>query len=188
MQLFQPGEELPIPIEGLDFVVGEDWPVVMTRDFRIPLTRDFGASYHLLKGGNTLAVLEHHSLTLKAGYACDGYSPVVKRPWWIPGRDPWIRFTRMPKCGLAPALGHDPLRQFLDVSVYDADGMAHEPCPWDREYTDDEFFNWMALGGIGRHEAGLYHRGVAGPLGTAYIWFTRKPDKSLSIIRHEYRS
>ena len=162
---------IPRLIEGLHYVVTDESPVMTIAAFDMPLTKRFPKCTHLMRGRHLVATLHQSRMQVYQQFHSDGYSPVIKKPRWIPGKNRWIRLTPVPSCGLAPALGHDILRMFLDVPG----------CDWDREYTDDEFFNWLELGGEKRNIAGAYHEAVAGVFGTIYIATTRKPDPTLSI-------
>lgn len=96
---------------------------------------------------------------------------MISAPWKA-FDDPWLRLTPTPKCGFGPAILHDIARQFSRVSG----------CPWDRQQTDDWFFNCLIAGGVPERRAGLYHHAVAGTLGDIYIALTRKTDPNLNIL------
>jgi hypothetical protein len=143
----------------------DQWPLVLTRLLALDIDRDFGGVWHCYSGERLLGILNHQKIIILPAYAGDGYSPVIR----FLGR--WIRLTPTPACGYAPAIGHDFTRQFYHVTG----------CPWTRRDSDNWFYNWLRRGGEPR--VGIFHRAVAGPLGTAYIWATRKKDPQLKIIR-----
>ena len=143
----------------------DKWPLVLTRLLTLEIDRDFGGVWHCYSGRHLLGVLANRQIIIFPAYAGDGYSPVIR----FLGR--WIRLTPTPACGYAPAIGHDFTRQFYHVTG----------CPWTRRDSDNWFYNWLRRGGEPR--TGIFHRAVAGPIGTAYIWLTRKKDPQLKIIR-----
>ena len=144
----------------------------------LDLPYDLGALFYFYSGNKMLASHAYGKLTIYPGYASDGYSPVMKRPWFIPGSDQWLRITPIPSCGLAPALGHDCVRQFLNTIG----------CPWNRQFTDDCFYNWLEQGGVSGAIAGAYHEAVAGITGSIWIWATSTPDPNLHIVKNFYTS
>lgn len=166
----------PRLVEGTDFAPVGNWPVVLLRDVAAVLPYDLGAIYEFRSGEKLLARHESGTLILKTGFACDGYSPVIRKPAWMPGKDRFIRLTQTPQCGMFPSILHDLTRMFLGV----------DRCPWTRENTDDWFFDAMVAGRCS-DRAGIYHQAVAGTLGTAWINLTRKPDPRLVICRERYR-
>ena len=167
----------PVLIEGRDWEPVGDWPLVTFRDLAAVLPYDLGRVYEFRAGTKLIARHEHGTIILFRGYACDGFSPVIRRPCWMPGRSKWIRLTPTPKCGMFPAIWHDFFRQFSGV----------HNCPWDRAKADDWFFDSLTAGRC-TNAAGLYHSVVAGTLGDAFIALTRKVDPSLSITSHRYDS
>ena len=148
------------------------WPLLTTGDVGYNLDRYYGDPFSLRTGTKVLASYFSGRLIVHKGYASDGYSPVIACPVFCNDSDPWIRLTPTPKCGFAPPILHDITRQFLGVPG----------CPWNREQTDEWFFNCLLAGGISRRRAGLYHRAVSGVLGDIYITATRKVDPNLNII------
>jgi hypothetical protein len=154
----------PILSPGTHYRTSDRWPLVMTACVSTPLPlRAAPLDFHA--GTLHLARWDGDFLTILPGYACDGYSPVIR----ICGR--WVRITPTPACGLWPAVLHDLLRQFLPIPG----------CPWTRQDTDNWFYAALTAGNLHPHHAGLYHGAVAGPLGTAWIAITRTPDPTLSI-------
>lgn len=147
------------------------WPLVTTRDVAFSLDRYYGNPFSLRTGKKILASYFSGRMIVHGGYASDGYSPVISAPWKR-FDDPWLRLTPTPKCGFSPSILHDITRQFLKVPF----------CPWDREQTDEWFFNCLTAGGVSERRAGLYHHAVAGTLGDIYIAATRKVDPNLNII------
>ena len=147
------------------------WPLLTTRDVAFTLDRYYGDPFMLLTGDKILASYFSGRLVVHAGYASDGYSPVISYPFSRDPQDPWLRLTPTPQCGFAPAILHDITRQFLNVPG----------CPWDREQTDTWFFNCLVAGGMSRRRAGIYHHAVAGPIGDVYIKATRSVDPNLHI-------
>jgi len=150
---------------GCGAIETNQWPLVLISNFEFELDRDFGGVYEFYSGSKLLGIITGSKLEILRGYAGDGYSPVISL------FDCWIRLTPTPKCGFAPAVIHDFTRQFLNTPG----------CPWDRKQTDDWFYNCLRRGGEPR--TGIFHRAVAGPLGTAYIWATRKVDPQLRIVK-----
>ena len=122
------------------------WPVILkqTAGAELPIS---GPPVDFLAGTRRLASWDGTRFHIHQGYACDGYSPVLR----LFGR--WIPITPIPACGLWPAILHDALRQFLPVPG----------CPWTRQDTDEWFYNALIAGGLTPHHAGLYHGAVAGP-------------------------
>lgn len=146
----------------------EKYPVILTTD----VTDCVGAmlawwsgTYHFYDGEQLIGVFKNGRITVKSGYACDGYSPSKM----LCGLH--LRLTPTPKAGLWPAVKHDFMRQFLEV----------KHCPWTRQDTDVAFYNALVDGGSGAI-AGLYHSVVSGAIGTAYIAATRKKNPKLRII------
>ncbi len=166
----------PMLIPGQDYDPVGDWPVVLLRDVHAILSYDLGAIFEFRSGEKLLARHERGTLIIKAGFACDGYSPVLRKPAWMPGKDRFIRLTPTPRCGIFPAVLHDLGRQFCGV----------DRCPWDREKVDDWFFDALVAGRC-PNRAGVYHSAVAGTLGTAFIHLTRKTDPHLTVTRQRYR-
>lgn len=148
------------------------WPLTTTRDVAFNLDRYYGLPFTLRTGEQILASYFSGRLVVHAGYASDGYSPVVSCPFFCDPDDPWLRLTPTPKCGFGPAILHDISRQFINVPF----------CPWDREQTDEWFFNCLTSGGVSKRRAGAYHYAVSGPVGSVYIAATRKVDPDLNII------
>ena len=146
------------------------WPLITTRDAAFTLDRYYGDPFRLVTGEQILATYINGRLVVHSGYASDGYSPVISAPW-MPFNDPWLRLTPTPKCGYGPAIIHDITRQFLNVPF----------CPWDREQTDDWFFNCLTSGEVSKRRAGVYHYAVSGIAGDVYIKATRKVDPNLRI-------
>ena len=165
----------PYLIEGRDWEAVGDWPVTTFRDIAIELPLDLGRVYEFRAGTKLLARHDAGIIILFRGYSCDGYSPVIRRPRWMPGKSKWLRLTPTPRCGMFPAIAHDFFRQFLGV----------DRCPWTRKDADDWFFNAL-IGGRCTNAAGVYHSAVSGFLGDAFISLTRKPDPSLSITSIRY--
>lgn len=155
----------PPIILGEHYRIGRRWAVMMTADVSTPLPIT-AAPLDFLSGDQRLVTWDGERLHVLAGYACDGYSPVIR----LCGR--WIRITPIPPAGLWPAILHDALRQFVGVPG----------CPWNRRNSDDWFYDALITGGIWRHHAGLYHAAVAGPVGSAWLHLTLRPDPSLRII------
>jgi hypothetical protein len=164
----------PELVEGHHYQVTPDWPVVLSLPV-VAETHDFGAVYEFYTGHRLLARHERGETTIMPGYACDGYSPVIKKPRWMPGKDRFIRLTPTPSCGMFPAVLHDFTRQF----------MAVPNCPWNREKSDDWLFDSLEAGGCSE-KAGAYHAAVAGGIGTAFIYLTRQPAPQLVILRRKY--
>jgi hypothetical protein len=147
------------------------WPLTTTRDVAYTLDRYYGNPFSLRTGDKILATYLSGRLFVHAGYASDGYSPVISAPWKA-FDDPWLRLTPTPPCGFGPSILHDITRQFCGVPG----------CPWDREQTDDWFFDCLIAGGVPRWKSGIYHRAVAGTFGDVYIALTRKVDPKLNIV------
>jgi hypothetical protein len=164
----------PLLQSPADYAAEGRWPVVTQRDIAAVLDYDLGAIYQFYSGEQLLA--RHHSGTvmLFKGYACDGYSPVIRIPWW--GGWKFLRLTPTPKGGMFPAIWHDFIRQFCDV-----DG-----CPWNRVQTDWWFYDALVAGGTHPDVAGTFYGAVAGPAGDAFIRMTRKTDPKLRIERVRY--
>jgi hypothetical protein len=155
---------------GKDYEVTETWPMVLSRPVRFEIG-DLGANYDFLSGNQLLGFADRKGLVICDGYALDGYSPVIK----LFGA--WREITPVPRhAGHGFDVLHDFTRQFLKV----------EGCPWNRTQTDDWFFDGLVLGGESERIAGVYHHVVAGPVGSAYILFTRKTDPALRIVRTPY--
>jgi len=159
------GMKCPAMGRGENYTVGDRWPVVVSAVISTPLPRDF-PDLDFLSGGRVLATLRGAVFSILPGYACDGFSPVIRL-----GRGRFLRITPTPRCGLFPAVLHDALRQFIDTPG----------CPWTRYDTDVWFYRSMVVGGLTDHHAGIYHGAVAGPLGTAWLALTRTPDPRLCI-------
>lgn len=150
------------------------WPVVLQRQVAA-VHHDLGASYEFYSGETLLARHEGGTTLLHAGYACDGYSPVIRLRWR--GGCRFLRLTPTPRrAGMFPAIWHDFTRQFQDV----------EGCPWTREQTDHWFYDALLAGGENRHLAGTYYGAVAGLMGDAFIRLTRQPDPKLRIVQTPY--
>ena len=154
----------PLLQPGTHYQVTDRWPVVMAAAVGSPLPIQ-SPPLDFFAGPLQLARWDGRVFSILPGYACDGYSPVLR----ICGR--WVRVTPIPRAGLWPAVLHDCLRQFL----------LAPGCPWTRQDTDAWFYSALTAGGLHRHHAGIYHGAVAGPLGTAWIAITRTPDPTLSI-------
>ena len=146
------------------------WPLITTDDVAFSVDRYYHRQFSLQTGTKTLASYRNGRLIVHVGYASDGYSPVIYSPWGK-ADDPWLRLTPTPRCGFAPAILHDVTRQFLNVPG----------CPWDREQTDEWFFNCLVAGGVSKRRAGVYHHAVAGIVGDLYIRATRSIDPNLAI-------
>jgi hypothetical protein len=153
-------------IRGENYTVGDRWPVVVSEVISTPLPGSF-PDLDFLSGGILLATLRASVFSIFPGYACDGFTPVIRL-----GRGRYMRITPTPRCGLFPAVLHDALRQFLETPG----------CPWKRHETDSWFYDSMIAGRVATHHAGIYHGAVAGPLGTAWITLTRTPDPMLCIL------
>lgn len=154
----------PLLKPGTHFKVTDRWPVVITTTVSSPLPIQ-SEPMDFLSGDLHLARWDGSSFSILPGYACDGYSPVLRF------FRRWLRLTPTPSAGLWPSVLHDCLRQFLPVAG----------CPWDRRAADDWFHSALVAGGLHPHHAGIYHGAVAGPLGTAYIRLTRTVDPALRI-------
>ncbi len=167
----------PRLIEWRDYEPCGNWPVVLLRSVTAALPFDLGAYYEFRTGETLLA--HHHSamLTIEAGFACDGFSPVIRKQAWMPGKNRFLRITPTPPCGMFPAILHDLTRMFLGV----------DRCPWTRKNSDDWFFDALVAGGCS-NRAGIYHQAVAGAIGDAFINLTREPDPHLAITRIRYNS
>jgi hypothetical protein len=150
---------------GTHYATTDRWPLVMTAAVgcQLPIQAE-PLDFH--SGDLHLARWDGRFFTVLPGYACDGYSPVIR----LCGR--WVRITPVPKAGLWPAVLHDALRQFQAVAG----------CPWTRRDTDAWFYDALLAGGLHPHHAGIYHGAVAGPLGTAWMSLTRRVDPRLSIV------
>lgn len=146
------------------------WPLTTTRDVAFTLDRYYGNPFALRTGKQVLATYLSGRLIVHAGYSSDGYSPVIKASWKSLN-DPWLRLTPTPKCGFAPSILHDIARQFTGIPG----------CPWNREQTDEWFYNCLIAGGVTNRMAGIYHHAVAGAFGDIYIAATRKIDPKLNI-------
>lgn len=154
--------------QGTHYEVTDRWPVRMLAAVAAPLPLR-AAPFELLTGDTQLARWDGKTLTILPGYACDGYSPVIR----FCGR--WLRLTPVPRAGLWPAVLHDALRQMLPLPG----------CPFTRKDSDDWFYNALTAGGLQRDYAGIYHGAVAGPVGTAWLRLTRRapnPDLSLRFL------
>ena len=160
----------PRLIDGEDYKAEGRWPVVTRRVISAPLGFDLGAVYEFYSGPHLLGRHERGKLTICKRYACDGYSPVLR----LFGK--FLRLTPTPSAGMFPAIGHDFTRQML----------AATGCPWDREDTDEFFYNWLVAGGTSPSLAGTYYGAVAGPVGSAFIALTRKTDPNLWIQKIAY--
>lgn len=127
------------------------WRVVLERDVRFTLPRKLG-HLDLWADGYHLASMVGYVLTIHKGYACDGYSPVVRTC----GRH--IPLTPTPSCGLGPAILHDLLTQFDSL----------DSCPWTRAESNQWFRESMEAGDS-PIAAKLYYAAVSGPLGHAFM-------------------
>jgi len=165
----------PFLIEGRDWEPVGEWPLVTFRDLAIVHDFEWDRCYEFRAGTKLIARAVPGSIILFCGYACDGYSPVIRRPRWVPGRSKWMRLTPTPRCGMFPAIIHDFFRQFCGV----------DRCPWDRAKADDWFFDALIAGRCTK-EAGVYHSIVSGTIGDTFIALTRKPDPSLSITTSRF--
>lgn len=151
------------------------WPVVLQRKVAA-VHEDLGAIYRFYSGHQLLGHHEGGTTMLQKGFACDGYSPVIRIPWGK-GRYRFIKLTHTPKsAGLFPAVWHDFTRQFSYV-----DG-----CPWARDQTDWWFYDSLVKGGVNPHIAGTYYGAVAGLAGDVFIRMSRKPDPLLWIEKIQY--
>ena len=162
----------PLILINSGAVANRSWPLTLTEDVAFCVDQYYGRKLAFYSGGKLIATYINGVLTVKAGYALDGYSPVISCPFFCDPEDPWLRLTPTPKCGFAPAILHDITRQFLNVPG----------CPWDREQTDEWFYNCLIAGGTSKRRAGVYHHAVAGPVGDIYIKATRSVDPRLTII------
>jgi hypothetical protein len=154
----------PILHLGTHYAITDRWPVLMLAAIATPLPIQ-SEPIDLHAGDLHLARWDGRFFTILPGYACDGYSPVIR----VCGR--WVRLTPTPRAGLWPPVLHDALRQFLPVPG----------CPWSRRDTDAWFYDALRAGGVRPHHAGIYHGAVAGPLGTAWLHITRTQDPTLRI-------
>lgn len=155
----------PLLQPGIHYQSSERWPVILIAAVGTPLPIQ-SPPLDFYAGERHLARWDGRIFTVLQGYACDGYSPVVR----MFGR--WVRLTPTPRrAGLWPSVLHDCLRQFL----------LTPGCPWTRQDSDAWFYDALLAGGLDRHRAGIYHGAVAGPLGSAWIALTRTPDPSLRI-------
>jgi hypothetical protein len=153
-------------IEGEDWEPQGNWPLILKRDVVVQ-TNIRGKEFVFSSNGKLFGGLSvDGTLRIYSGYACDGYSPVLK----VFGK--FVRLTPTPKCGMLPAVAHDFTRQFAGV----------EGCPWDRHFSDTLFFDLLVLGGSG-DIASIYHGAVAGKVGDLFIAISRKKDKGLSVTR-----
>lgn len=157
----------PLLKHGHDYISTPRYPVVLKRDVHTGLDLDSRFCFAFLSGDTLLGYQVEGELVICNGYACDGYSPVIKI------FNHHIRLTPTPKCGMFPSILHDFLRQFSDV----------EQSPCDRFDADDYFRDALIAGGC-PSSAQIYHTAVAGPVGSAYLFLTRRRDKKLRIIRH----
>lgn len=151
---------------GTHYEVTARWPVRLLAavpEKHLPI---HAGPLEFRSGSQPLGRWDGRELTILPGYACDGYSPVIR----VCGR--WLRLTPTPRAGLWPAVLHDFLRQFL----------ATPGCPWSREDSDEWFYNALTSGGLTNHLAGTYYGAVAGPFGSAFMRLTRRPDPALNII------
>lgn len=153
---------------GIDYSPQGSWPVVLKRNVAA-VHHDLGYIYEFYSGDTLLARHDFGTTMLQAGFACDGYSPVIRLPF---GK--FLRLTPTPKAGMFPAIWHDFTRQFLDVPG----------CPWTRIQSDYWFYDALVAGGCNPHLAGTYYGAVAGVAGDAFIALTRRPDPKLRIIRY----
>jgi hypothetical protein len=158
----------PLLKPGEHYDIGTRWAVILRAMVSTPLPLR-AEPHDFLSGQQVLARWDGREFHVMPGYACDGYSPVIR----ICGR--WVRLTPTPPCGLWPAVLHDVLRQFLSVPG----------CPWSRAESDAWFYEALHSGGLHPHHAGIYHGAVAGPLGSAWLRLTRTRDLRLRITPAE---
>jgi len=149
---------------GTHYQVTDRWPLLMKAMVSTPLPLD-APPMDFLSGDLLLASWTGKDFQVHPGYACDGYTPVLR----LCRR--WVCITPTPAAGLWPAVLHDALRQFMNVTG----------CPWTRQQTDAWFYDALTAGGLPPHLAGIYHGAVAGPLGTAWIRLSRRRDPRLRI-------
>ncbi len=76
------------------------WPLITTDDVAFSVDRYYHRQFALQTGTKTLASYRNGRLIIHAGYASDGYSPVIYSPWGKPSDTHpdatlWIR-TRYP--------------------------------------------------------------------------------------------
>lgn len=156
-------------VEGTDYAERGGWPVMLGRDVEIELPAEMGCGFlwDFVSGKHWLGKLRNGRLTIHAGYACDGYSPVVR----LCGR--FVRLTPTPAAGMLPAIWHDLARQFHAVPG----------CPWTRHQADEWFRDLLLAGGCGPVVAAAYFRAVAGTTGKIYEALTRRHDGALKVVR-----
>jgi len=158
--------EFDVLVEGRDWQTKGNWPLMLKRDVVVQTTLR-GEEFVFSSAGKIFGGLcVDGILRIYAGYACDGYSPVLK----IFGK--FIRLTPTPKCGMLPAVVHDFTRQFIEV----------KGCPWDRKFSDDLFYD-LLVAGQEKKIASIYHGAVAGKVGDLFIAISRKKDKGLAVTR-----
>lgn len=132
------------------------YPVVLTRPFSWQLFKTY-KSAAFYQDDQLLGMIIGDTLTIEIGYASDGYSPKG--------------ITPVPRCGLAPAVIHDFLRQMSEVR----DSVVT------RKDADDEFEFAMTRLGASNWVAKLYRGVVSSPIGWAYSALRKKPVTVLQI-------
>lgn len=123
--------------------------------------------HRIFRSGDVILgeLFEDGWLEIRAGYACDGYSPTFR----LFGK--WIRLTPTPsRAGMFPAVLHDFTRQFCETP-----GSA-----WTRENSDIWFYDALIAGGESKKIAGTYYAAVSRAIGDFY-YSLRKHDPKLSI-------
>lgn len=129
----------------------------------LPIT----GQHRIFRSGDQILgeLFEDGWLEIRAGYACDGYSPTFR----LFGK--WIRLTPTPsRAGMFPAVLHDFTRQFCETP-----GSA-----WTRENSDIWFYDALIAGGESKKIAGTYYAAVSRTIGDFY-YSLRKHDPKLSI-------
>ncbi len=159
----------PVLKEEIDWTPVADWPVVLLHDVwdTIPIK---GKEFVFLSRGREFGRLSSNgSFVIRKGYACDGFSPVLK----VFGK--FVRLTPTPKSGMWSSIRHDFFRQFADVPN----------CPWGRKDTDTWFYNDLVRGGMSSSMAGTYYGAVAGKAGDLFLALTRKSKDHLCVIERK---
>ena len=131
----------------------------MTADCTVDLQKGWRGQHEIGIGNSLIARIDDDRLTIPKGYASDLASPAVKICGW------WVGTPSGENEALA-AVTHDVLRQLLSYRL---------PClpQLTRKLTDDVFYDFLT-------EARscwsvVYHRAVAGPAGSVFMWLTSRP-------------
>ncbi len=140
-------------IQGPKYNYGGKYRFTLTQDLVVYLNKGWRGRHVLRDDDTEWATLVDDTLTILAGYSCDGCSPAIQ----LFGH--WFG-TPTPPNAVTACFVHDVLRGYLGL-----------PClSYTRKDTDDVFYDILKEAGFKMGE--VYHGAVAGFWGSLYIRLT----------------